>query len=147
MRLIEEKLKELGFGWNERPLTEADLFRLCRRFKISVVEMPLRTDGFYYRVSGKDYIAVDSKLHPTKKLLVLFHELGHFLFHAPESGATANFHGLGIKTRKEVEADVFAICCLIPLTHLDLDALPAVDDEFYSDTLAKRKKIFELYGI
>ena len=77
--------------------------------------MPLRTDGFYYRVKGRDFIAVNSRLAEPMKLLVLFHELGHFLFHTPASGATANFHGVGGFTRQEREADVFALCALLPL--------------------------------
>ena len=69
--------------------------------------MPLSTGGFYYRVMGRDFIAVDSRLPSAKKLFVLFHELGHFLFHTPESGATANFHSVGRRTRVECEADLF----------------------------------------
>src|SRR6266478_7308597 len=88
-----DKIKKLRIRWNERPLAESDFHRLCKRYKIRVVEMPLRTNGFYYRAMGRDFIAVDSRLAGPQKLAVLFHELGHFLFHTPESGATANFHG------------------------------------------------------
>lgn len=66
--------------------------------------MPLRIGGFYYRVMGRDHIAVDSRLAGKAKLAMIFHELGHFLFHAPDSGAMANFQGVGRRTRKEVEA-------------------------------------------
>lgn len=114
MRFLTDKILKLNFGWNERPLSEADLYALCKRFKISVQEMPLSVGGFYYRVMGRDYIAVDSKLPPQRKLAVLFHELGHFLFHAPESGVTANFHGIGRRTRQEIEADIFALCAIVP---------------------------------
>lgn len=62
MRFLTEKIRHLKIGWNERELTETDFYRLCRRFKIKVVEMPLRTGGFYYRVMGRDFIAVDSRL-------------------------------------------------------------------------------------
>jgi hypothetical protein len=95
MRLLAEKINKLKTGWNERALTEADFYRLCRRFKVSVTEMPLSVGGFYYRVGGRDFIAVNSRLAGAEKLAVLFHELGHFLFHAPDSGATANFHRVG----------------------------------------------------
>ena len=77
MRFLTDKITRLGIDWNERPLDEADFYKLCKRFKIVVQEMPLTTDGFYYRVMGRDYIAVDSRLNPPQKLLVLFHELGH----------------------------------------------------------------------
>lgn len=114
MQFLLKKVTELNFGWNERLLSDKDLYRLCRRFRIQVTEMPLRTDGFYYRVKGRDHIAVNSRLAEPLKLFVLFHELGHFLFHTPASGATANFHGVGGNDRMEREADVFALCSLLP---------------------------------
>ena len=114
MRFLTDKIKNLHIGWNERALTESDFYRLCRRFRVKVEETPLATGGFYYRVMGRDFIAVDSRLTPVEKLFVLLHELGHFLFHTPETGATANFHGVGRRTRKECEADVFALCAMIP---------------------------------
>ncbi len=148
MRLISEKIRNLIFGWNERPLTERDFYQLCKRFKVNVVEMPLRTNGFYYRVMGRDYIAIDSRLTGTEKLLVQFHELAHLLLHTPESGATANFHGVGRKTRPELEADAIALCSLIPRTLLeDRDAiLLCEDDGFSSEILAARFEILAKYG-
>ncbi|HRI05157.1 MAG TPA: ImmA/IrrE family metallo-endopeptidase [Pyrinomonadaceae bacterium] len=149
MRFLTEKIQHLKIGWNEREMTETDFYRLCRRFKIKVVEMPLRTGGFYYRVMGRDFIAVDSRLRREKKLLVLFHELGHFLFHTPESGATANFHGVGRRTRVEREADVFALCALIPKQFIESKPLQELVDEagFTPETVAERLSVFEHYGI
>ena len=79
MQFLADKVRKLRIGWNRKPLGEADLYRLCRRFRIQVTEMPLRTDGFYYRVKGRDFIAVNSRLDGPMKLLVLFHELGHHI--------------------------------------------------------------------
>ena len=79
MHFFLDKITTLKIGWNERPLGEADFYRLCKRLKVNVTEMPLRTGGFYYRVLGKDHIAIDSRLTGAKKLLVQFHELAHFL--------------------------------------------------------------------
>lgn len=149
MQFLTEKIQHLKIGWNEREMTESDFYRLCRRFKIKVVEMPLRTGGFYYRVMGRDFIAVDSHLPGEKKLLVLFHELGHFLFHTPESGATANFHGVGRRTRVEREADVFALCALIPKQLIETKTLQELVDEdgFTHEVVAERLSVFERYGI
>lgn len=149
MQFLTEKIQHLKIGWNEREMTESDFYRLCRRFKIKVVEMPLRTGGFYYRVMGRDFIAVDSRLPGEKKLLVLFHELGHFLFHTPESGATANFHGVGRRTRVEREADVFALCALIPKQLIETKTLQELVDEdgFTHEVVAERLSVFERYGI
>ncbi len=147
MKFILDKLSRLRIGWNERVLTEADFNRLCRRFRIRVEEMPLRPGGFYYRVLGRDYIAIDSRLTGVRKLAVEFHELAHYLFHTPESGASANFHGLG-RTRKECEADAFALCAIMPLT-LIKTRTPAelIDDGFPADLVTERMAIYDRYGI
>ena len=146
MRFFLDKISKLGIGWNERPLTEVDLYRLCKKFKVSVTEMPLATGGFYYRMMGRDFIAVDSKLTGVRKLVVLFHELGHFLFHVPESGATANFHGVGHRTRKEIEADIFALCSLIPKTLLKTRSITElIYDGFPPEMIAARFEIYLLH--
>lgn len=148
MKLLSQKISQLKIGWNERPLTENDLHRICRRFKIGVTEMPLAVSGFYYRVMGRDFIAIDSKLSQSKKLHVLFHELGHFLLHTPDSGSTANFHGLGRRSRKEIEADAFALCAVIPKTMLESRSIDEmIDDGIDPDTLRERVGIYRCHGI
>ncbi len=149
MHFFREKISKLSFGWNERPLTEADFYRLCRRFKIGVTEMPLRVGGFYYRMMGRDFIAIDSKLAGQQKLVVLFHELAHFLFHVPTSGVTANFHGVGKRDRKENEADLFALCAIIPKSWIETRTTEdLIDDEgFTHEMLAARIEIFERHGV
>ena len=148
MKFLEEKIDRMKIGWNERSFDETDFFRLCKRFGVSVQEMPLTVGGFYYRVMGRDFIAVNSKLSGATKLVVMFHELGHFLFHTPESGATANFHGVGRQTRQECEADVFAMCCIIPKVHLE-STTPAelIEDDFPADIVAASVAILARYGI
>ena len=147
MNFILDKLSRLRIGWNERVLDEHDFERLCRRVRIRVEEMPLRPGGFYYRVRGRDYIAIDSRLTGVRKLAVQFHELAHFLFHTPESGTAANFHGLA-RTRQEIEADAFSLCAIMPLT-LIKERSPAelIDDGFPADLIAERLTIFERQGI
>lgn len=148
MKLLSQKISQLKIGWNERPLTEGDLYRICRRFRIGVTEMPLVVSGFYYRVMGRDFIAVDSKLSGPKRLLVLFHELGHFLLHTPDSGATANFHGVGRRSRKEIEADVFALCAVIPKTMLETRSIDELIDEGIDPgALRERVEIYRRHGI
>lgn len=148
MHFLLTKLQSLKIGWNEVPLSELDFHRLCRRFKIRVVEMPLTVDGFYYRAKGIDSIAISSTLKGAKRLAVMFHELGHFLFHAPDHGATANFHGVGRPTRKECEADVFALCALIPrdlLLEKTIDEL--IDLGFPADLITQRVSVYRRHGL
>lgn len=147
MNLSLSKIKKLDVGWNERPLTEADFFSLCRRFKITVEEMPLRVSGFYYFVMGRHFIAIDSKLPREKKLFVMFHEFAHFLLHVPQGNATADYHGVGRKTRKEKQADAFALCALIPKKHLASAEHNDLATEFAADLIRERLELFERYGI
>ncbi|KXK00134.1 MAG: hypothetical protein UZ17_ACD001002266 [Acidobacteria bacterium OLB17] len=149
MRSIHEKGRSLRVGWGKRPLTDDDFQRLCRRFRVAVVEMPLRSGGFYYRVKDRDYIAIDSRLSGFAKLKVEFHELAHFLLHAPEFGATANFLNVGKKTRVEFEADAFALCAVIPRRWLEERSIEEILDteDVTSEALAERLGIFATYGI
>lgn len=148
MRFLTDKISKLNIKWNERPLTEADFYGLCKRFKVKVQEMPLTVGGFYYRVMGLDFIAVDSKLAKPQKLAVLFHELGHFLFHTPESGATANFHGVGRRTRQENEADVFALCSLIPRAWIENRSIQELiyEENLPAKMIEARYEVLRRYG-
>ena len=148
MRSYLEKISNLRIGWNKRPLTDDDFYRLCRRHRITVVEMPLRTDGFYYCVKRRHFIAVNSGLPHLHKLLVMFHEFAHFLMHSPDTNTTASFHGLCKKNRKEREADAFALCALIPTTWIRSRTLDELADDGFSDELLKeRAAVFERHGI
>jgi Zn-dependent peptidase ImmA (M78 family) len=149
MQFFLEKIAKLRINWNKKPLTEDDFYALCRRHRIGIQEMPLRTNGFYYCVKGRHFIAVDSKLKPQIKLFVMFHEFAHYLMHAPDTGTTANFHGVGKKTRKESEADAFALCALIPRLWVESRTMQELAEEegFPADMLRDRKKMYELYKI
>lgn len=148
MRLLADKISKLRIGWNERPLTEADFAALCERFEIAVDEQPLGVRGFYYRAMGRDFIAIDSRLGWPEKLGVLFHELGHFLLHCPRTGPSAGFHRVGRSTRKEREADIFALCALMPTQWMmsrSIDDL--LTDGFSIEMIIERYGIFEKYAI
>jgi Zn-dependent peptidase ImmA (M78 family) len=143
-----DKIDSLHIGWNRRPLSEDDFHRLCKKFRVTVVEMPLETDGFYYCVKRRHFIAVSSRLSSTQKLLVMFHEFAHFLMYSPDSNTTANFHGLGRKTRKEREADAFALCALIPKSWIETgDIRELIDEGFPTKMLKERVQVYEHFGL
>jgi len=148
MQFFLEKASRLRCNWNKQALTEEDFYRLCRRRKITVKEMPLRTSGFYYCVLGKHYIAVDSTLERYEKLFVMFHEFAHYLMHAPDAGVTANFHGVGQKTRKETEADAFALCALIPKCWIETRTVHdiAENEGVPEQMLLYRLALYEMHG-
>ncbi len=147
MKFFKENIARLRIPWNERPLTEDDFYRLCRREKIRVTEYPLDgSDGFYYFAYQRHHIVVDPRLPPAKKLFVMFHELAHYLMHEPGQGVTANFYGVGTQTRMEFEADAFAHCALIPKTWIETRPLQELIDEegIDEEMLAERLKLFEV---
>ena len=148
MRFLTDKLVSLRVGWNERALGSDDFHKMCRRFRITVQEMPLTVGGFYYRAMGKDFIAIDSRLPEMEKLAVMFHELGHFLFHAPETGATASFHHLAGLTREECEADVFALCAILPRPMIEIRTpQELIYDGFTPKIVRERIALFGRYGV
>jgi Zn-dependent peptidase ImmA (M78 family) len=98
---------------------------------------------------GRHFIAVDGGLSPQKKLFVMFHEFGHFLLHVPDGTATANYHGVGRRTRNEIEADVFALCALIPRDWVESEDLAelAADAGLELSQVRERLEIFDRFGI
>ena len=148
MRFLTDKLLSLKVGWNERVLGIDDFHKMSRRFRITVHEMPLTVGGFYYRAMGKDFIAIDSRLPERQKLAVMFHELGHFLLHAPETGATASFHHVAGLTREECEADVFALCAILPRPLIESRSVQdLIDDGFPPKLVRDRIGLFGRSGI
>ena len=149
MLFFLNKFSGLKCDWNKKPLTEEDFYRLCKRYKVTAEEMPLRVGGFYYCMLGRHYIAINSRLRHPKKLFVMFHEFAHYLIHAPDSGATANFHGVGKPTRKEFEADAFASCALIPRSMVEkLSVQELIEIEGLPDELVgKRIELFRVHSI
>ena len=149
MLLLADTISRLRINWNKRPLTEADFHRLCRKHKVTVTEMPLKVSGFYYCAMGRHFIAIDSRLSPQKKLFVMFHEFAHFLLHAPSGSATANYHGIGKRTRIETEADSFALCALMPIAWVTSGRLSelAADAGYDAKTIADRLAVFHLHSL
>ena len=147
MLLLADTISRLRIHWNKRPLTEADFFKLCRKHKVTVTEMPLKVSGFYYCAMGRHFIAIDSRLSPQKKLFVMFHEFAHFLLHAPSGAATANYHGIGKRTRIEIEADSFALCALMPLAWVESGRFAelAADAGYDEDLTQQRLGVYELH--
>ena len=145
MQLLARRISQLIPDWNKRELGEADVCGLCERFGLRIVEIPLRREGFYFRLLGLDVIAVNSRLKGVERVRVLFHELAHFLLHVPESGPTARFHGLAPESRFEREADLVALCAVLPLEVVRANS--AAPDGVDADVWAKRLEMLVKYGL
>lgn len=146
MHFLLKKIAKLDINWNVRQLTERDAYELCGRLGVVVEELPMTCDGFYFQAMDKHVIAVNSRLSGAKKLKVLFHEIAHLLFHAPVSGPAAAFHHVGRRTRQEAEADVFALCALIPTAELRAGRAADLAECFGAALVDERAAIFSRYG-
>jgi Zn-dependent peptidase ImmA (M78 family) len=112
MNLVVKKFKSLRIGWNKKPIGEPEINRLSRRLKVKIQEMPLRVAGFYLTMRGKSFICVDERLGSLLKLKIKLHELAHRILHTGQP----HFYLLDPNKKEECEAEVFALCCLIPRT-------------------------------
>jgi Zn-dependent peptidase ImmA (M78 family) len=133
---------------NKRPLTDADLYRICRREKVKLHNIPLRVPGFYMVIRGKPHIYVNGSLRGVAWLLAAFHELGHHLLHAPPHSTVAYFYKLKPNTKEENEAEAFALIALIPeslLLKLIASEEYAEDYGFPSELLNERCEFYARY--
>lgn len=149
MQLSLAKIASVIPDWNQRPLTETDFYRLAARFGVSVEELPLRVNGFYYQAAGRHVIAVNNRLPYQKKLFVMFHELGHFLLHSPQHSTAVGWYSVGRRDKKEREADAFALCAIWPRA-LVLRIVPAdlsIDGDDAAAIFAARVRLLKKHGI
>lgn len=115
MNLSLIKIQSIFPHFNERPITAEDFWRVVRREKIIVRQMPLIVDGYYTHRRGKDIILINDSLKGTRWLHVALHELSHFLFDVPgaEDGYTFYRNGQYVD-RREYRADAFATIGIMP---------------------------------
>jgi Zn-dependent peptidase ImmA (M78 family) len=149
VNLLAKAIREYVPYWNVRPLTEDDFYRLCRKFKVRVIEIPLRVPGLFMQVGGKRYLYVSSRLRGVEWLRAALHELGHAILHTPPSGTIAYFFRLPPNSKREHEAEAFVAIALIPLCVV-LSKLPweIQEDYGYSTELIElRKWIYDNYRI
>lgn len=115
MNLLFPALKRAVPSFNDRPHTEVDFWRICRRHRIRVHQLPLGTPGFFkIEADGTCHIYLNSRLKGIEWLDAAFHELGHFFLHTPLTSRTAYYYRLVPKTKQEYEAQSFSDIMLIP---------------------------------
>lgn len=149
MNLLAKAIKAYAPAWNARPLTEDDFYRLCRKLRVKVVEIPLCVPGLFMQVGNRRFLYVNSRLRGVEWLRAAFHELGHAFLHSPPTGTVAYFFRLPPNSKREHEAEAFAAIALIPL-RLVLSKLPWEIQEEYdypTDLIELRKWIYDNYRI
>jgi len=146
MKLYLERIATLLPDWNIREQTEDDFFAFCEAAGIDTEIERMRIRGVHSRAMGRDKISISDQLGTLQRLFVMFHEVGHFIMHAPGRESHANFSGYG-DPREEQEANAFACCALVPLSMLKLRPGEELAEIYGIRFFMKRLEVYERYGI
>lgn len=106
-------------GWNERPMTSRDFAEVCQREGITVKRHRFAGSirGAHCCLRGRHFIFIDSRLRGLDKLVVEFHELGHYFLHRQKKGLYRRLedkHCTSAQEWSEVEANLVALTALVP---------------------------------
>jgi len=151
INLLTEKIPE----WNSEQLQESFFHSFCDDNDILVIQSPLRygVKAMLWFVESEYVITVNSLLDPNLRLFGMWHEIGHFILHSPNRTVGSYFWGdekiYKGKRKEENEADVFALCALIPKSWVETKTLRELieDDLFTQDIVVKRKQVYEKYNL
>ncbi|HXF43502.1 MAG TPA: ImmA/IrrE family metallo-endopeptidase [Pyrinomonadaceae bacterium] len=150
MKLSLSRIKNLVPEWNRQTIDFASAEELCSRLGLDIEMVPMSVKGFYFSVMGRHVIAISSRLKKAEQLYVLLHEIGHFILHTPEGNHPAvGYYHVGRRTKKEWEADVFALCALMPLEWIaSRQASEIIEEEgIESELVNLRFEVFKRFGI
>lgn len=124
-------IKEVFPHFNRIAITEEDFWRVCKRRKIIVKEMPLLINGYYERRKGRDYILLNTDLSSVQWLHTALHELCHYLLDTPGEGQPIVLYRQpcgNLTDPREQFADAFALAGLLPFPDLERLAHEDISD-------------------
>jgi Zn-dependent peptidase ImmA (M78 family) len=116
-----------------------DAVDFCRRNKIYIVDDRKTAFGKYLRYKGTDFILINPRIDFKMRLWVIFHEIGHYIFHAP---ATQNF-SIQMKRKNDTEVNNFAAVMLMPKSLIRSKTLDELIEDFPLELIVIRKKIYD----
>src|SRR5690242_9065854 len=132
-------------AWNVKVHTLEDFYVYCAAHSITVCEEhSVAERGLYIPCDGMPTIYLDCDLRGHEKTKAALHELGHYLFHP------GGIHGYeGKDSGPDYEADVFAVCAMIPRTVLRSHGVGEIIEEYgYSiDLIEFRQEILDIWRI
>lgn len=143
MNLLVKRMSELYPDWNKRILTYEDGVKLAESRGTFVRETDLIDDLGEYRVHrSQPFIFIHSFTTADYKPWVLWHEVGHDLFHTP---LTCQFSLPSTRRKVEIEANVIAAIALIPLYIAKTKKFHEIQEEFDypRELIMFRKRILE----
>lgn len=92
-----------------------DPFEIVRGLNVIVVHFPLDgVRGFYQYFQRNNIIYLDERLPEHEQRFVLAHELGHMFLHRKSNAIFMDTRTQFNTSRYEIEADLFAMCLLVP---------------------------------
>lgn len=121
-RLAHRRLND----WNQRIHTEDDALKFCRRHRIRIVEDPDEEYGQIVWYEGFAFILINPFLAIGMRTWVLFHEIGHYLLHAPASGRFSKL----IESKADYEANAVAAVAMMPKAAITGKTFAEVAAEF-----------------
>jgi Zn-dependent peptidase ImmA (M78 family) len=120
MNLSIRKVRTVFPNFNKIELNENDFWRACKRFKITVKQMPLLIDGYYQKRRGRHFIVINSSLTGSRWLHTALHEFFHFLLDAPMATEESTlYRKRGQINKREKVADALALIGMIPFCELE----------------------------
>lgn len=134
MDISYERICQVLKGFNVKPLSDKDFWRVVKRERIVVKEIPLIVDGYYQKKRGRHYIIINSRLRGTKWLHTAFHELMHFYLDVPFANEEATLYRRSKKKtkkplRREETADAFALMAILPFPELEKLSAEDLEDQ------------------
>lgn len=122
MNTILSRLTEI-FPWvTRRSATEADFYDHCDAAGIRVHWTLTQRNGVYVYLplDGSDHIFLNPTLYGFRLLHVMFHELGHAIFHVPSQSSDLQGFDRDLCRRNHAEAEAVAAYLLITPADLEL---------------------------
>jgi hypothetical protein len=112
---------EAEFPWlHTRAGTEKDAFEFCERYRIHVEFQPDFPAGVWVKAGDDHFFLINSLLRGWLLTYVLFHEIGHYLFHVPtQSNFAVEFCDPHIKRKNHLEAEQTAALILLPTVEVE----------------------------
>lgn len=112
---------ESEFPWlHTRSGTDRDAFEFCERKGIHVGFGPDFPTGVWVMVGARHFFFVNSAVSGWLVSYVLFHEIGHYLFHAPTgSNVAVEFCDPHMRRKNHIEAEQVAALLLLPPAEIE----------------------------
>lgn len=121
-QVAKDKIEEL----NERVQHEDKALEFCSRHKIYIVEDRRQKYGKLKFYKGYVFLLINPDLSKGWRLWVLWHEIGHFIFHSPRSSSFS----ISTKRKNDREANYVAALVLIPKDIIEMFTPGEIQEEY-----------------